>query len=162
MDQPAGERNSIGSNPYWIETPFCQKLISREVARICMQLHATAYTQNFPPKTCAMFRGPQTCAELMKAKMKFGYCAFGISSGIRHFAIPQLSTTKPQLTVIPRSDWINLNWIKTPFCQKIFPRASARTCAHRRAPTRSLSRSQKNMCEVSWSAQACAAGQMTC
>jgi hypothetical protein len=25
---------------------------------ICMQLHATTYTQKLPPKTCARFRGP--------------------------------------------------------------------------------------------------------
>src|SRR5688500_316612 len=37
---------------------ICQKVISREVASRCMQMYATTYTHNSPPKTCAMFGGP--------------------------------------------------------------------------------------------------------
>jgi hypothetical protein len=50
---------AIRTVPNRSKTPFCPELIPPEVARICMQLHATAYTRNFSGKTCAMFCGPQ-------------------------------------------------------------------------------------------------------
>jgi hypothetical protein len=43
-----------------IKAPLCQNKLAPQVAALCMQLRANPYTQNFPPKTCAMFRGPHS------------------------------------------------------------------------------------------------------
>jgi hypothetical protein len=49
-----------------VETPFCQNKLAPVFAPSCMQLHANPYTQNFQPKTCAMFYRPHSPLRGMK------------------------------------------------------------------------------------------------
>jgi hypothetical protein len=105
-----------------------------EVARICMQLHATAYKRSQLSKNmCEVSWSAQLSARPEMKRLKRTIAGAGSSF--------------PGFLMKPA------NRVKTLFCQKIFRRALARICVHRRAPTCSRLLCPKNMCEVLPSAQ---------
>jgi hypothetical protein len=116
--------------------------------------------QSDAPKTCATFYGPHSlCAghdmnRKPKSKIANLKCDVGRVAGPSGRACcPQRAASI--FVPFPIFCKTSANRVETPFCQKILRRASACTCAHRRAPTRSGSRSSKNMCDVLLSAQLC-------